>query len=135
MKKLSGTFAFVVLGLIAIVTILSCTIGPSFHHQVSLQFGKDKVEYVEVDKGALDKALRALKSHKGKCYIAFMDDNGKVTEPYLDCNDKDITMDRVTTSPIAQNASARESAVNDPNITYRVQGNSKDVWDVLNAFK
>jgi hypothetical protein len=134
MKKLSRIFAFILAG-IALVTVLSCAHQIYFHHDVSLQFGKEGAEYVEVDQPALDAALRALKSHGGKCYITFMDNNGKVTDPYPPCGDIFLKTDKKRTSANTKTRPAGQSAANDPNITYRVQGPSKDVLDVLNAFK
>jgi hypothetical protein len=136
MKTPRGRFAFVILPVIAIGTVLTCCEQRlSRHHEVSLEFGKDRAEYVEVNQDALNGALDALKSHGGKCYIAFMDDQGKVTEPYRNCADKELMTDKITTSANAKNGPAGESAANDPNATYRVRGNSKDVRDVLNAFE
>jgi len=51
-------------------------------------------------------------------------------DPYSPCSDPELKTDKVTMS-----ATAKDRAAGDPNITYRVSGNSKDVSEVLNSFK
>ena len=103
----------------------------SRQHEVHLQFGNDKTEYVEVYQEKLNTALAHLKAHGGKCLIAYLDDDGQtVHDPYPPCSDMELKTDKVTIS-----ANAEHRAAGDPNVTYRVRGNNKDVSEVLNSFK
>ena len=151
MKTLSGTFAFVALAVIAIVTLPSCS-----RKQVTeadecptdkkllLKFGKKvqthppEYEYVEVNKDAFDKALCALKANHGHFRVGFKAD-AKATpiDPYdPPCSQVSINTDKITTSELAKNAPAGESAANDPHAVYRVQSNSAtDIQAVLDTFQ
>jgi len=151
MKTLSGTFAFVVLAVIAIVTLPSCS-----RKQVTeadecptdkkllLKFGKKihphppEYEYVEVNKDAFDEALCALKENHGHFKVSYKaNDAATPIDPYdPTCPTASINTDKVTTSELAKNGPAGESAAYDPNVVYRVNANSlKDIKDVLNSFK
>jgi hypothetical protein len=135
MKTLSGTFTFVVLAVVAIVVVITfrAFAQPPAGKKFVLNIGRSAQEYVDVrDKNAFDKALRALESHGGQYEIAFKDD-GHVTDPYHALN---IKIDKVTTSKVAQNAPAGESAANDPNVVHLLRSDSAaDVKDVLDTFK
>ena len=145
MKTLHQASALVVSAVIAIVAIVDCSPHQASRppNEVPLEIGKDKQVYVEVDKGKLDGALKALKKHGGKCFIAYMDANGNVTEPYGPCTDTDLPpcgqmdlkTDKVTMSAKAKNGVVAESAANDPNITYRVRGRGKYVKKVADSFQ
>jgi hypothetical protein len=57
---------------IAIITVLICCAKQlTREHEVHLQFGNDKAEYVEVYQGKLNTALAHLKANGGKCLIAY----------------------------------------------------------------
>ena len=75
--------------------------------------------------------LRNCGTCGGTCNIAYLDDDGRTLhDPYGRCSDPELKTDKVTMS-----ATAKDRAAGDPNITYRVSGNSKDVSEVLNSFK
>jgi hypothetical protein len=149
MKTLSGTFAFVALSVIAIVTLPSCcrkqvSEGVHTDKKFNLEFGgPTKDDYVDVTQPDFDQAVKALAdpgpSHGGKYKIRYKDNNGKVDDPYDPGHPHrqlNVKTDKVITSELAQNAPAGESAANDPNATYRVYSNSKtDIENVLKTFK
>lgn len=143
MKTLSGTFAFVALTVIASVTLPSC-----YRKKVSnevrcsdqmfyLEFGT-KTTYVEVT--SKDAFIEALRHFAGDQYqVNFLDRPDGPVEHYppLPHSAKTgIKTDKVTTSELAQNSPAGESAAYDPNATYRVYSNDKtDIENVLKTFK
>jgi hypothetical protein len=146
MKTLSGTFAFVVLAIIAIVTLPSCS--PKRvakdclpdDRQFVLKFrGKTATEYADVTKTDFDQALRTLAAadHKGQYDIKFLPKpGGTAIYPYHPPTDLSIKTDKVTTSEVAQNAPPEGSAAYDPNAVYHVRSNIKeDVMNVLKTFK
>jgi hypothetical protein len=139
MKILSGTFAFVALAVIAIVTLPSC-----YRKKVSnevrcsdqtyyLEFGT-KTTYVDVAKTEFDQALRALPENQYD--IKFLPGPGTTPiYPYHPPPHLSIKTDKVTTSELAKNAPAGESAVNDPNATYYVKSNNlAEIKAVLATF-
>lgn len=145
MKTLSGIFAFVVLAVIAIVTLPSCC-----RKQVSeevtdktvfLQFGtktKTKTEYVEVNKTDFDKALCTLKANGGQYKVEFLaDPKATPIDDYdPDCSQVSINTDKITTARVVQAEPAEESSAYDPNVVYHVRSNSPtDVKNVLDTFK
>jgi hypothetical protein len=131
MKAPHRTTALMSLGIVIVAVFSSCEKRFTHEHQVHLQFGNDKAEYVEVYQGKLDGALARLKANGGTCRIAYLDDDGRTLhDPYPPCSDPELKTDKVTMS-----ATAKHQAAGDPNITYHVSGNSKDVSDVLNSFK
>ena len=139
MKTLSGTFTFVVLAAVAIVVVITFRAfaqppQPGAGKKFVLNIGRTAQDYVDVrDKNAFDGALRALESHGGQYEIGFKDDNGHVTDPYHALN---IKIDKVTTSKVAQNSPAGESAANDPNATHHLSSDSApDIKAVLDTFK
>jgi hypothetical protein len=138
MKTLSGTFAFVVLAVVAIVLVITFRAfaqptQPGAGKKFTLNIGRTTDDYVDVDKDAFDKALKHLSDDGGDYQIKFKDSSGKVTDPYKVSN---IKTDKITTSALAQNAPAGESAANDPNVTHRLSSDSApDIKAVLDTFK
>ena len=135
MKTLSGTFTFVVLAVVAIVVVITfrAFAQPPAGKKFVLNIGRSAQDYVDVDKNKFDNALKKLESHGGQYEIAFKHDDGHVTDPYHALN---IKIDKVTTSKVAQNAPAGESAANDPNVTHHLSSDSAtDLKDVLDTFK
>ena len=153
MKTLSGTFAFklALLAVIAIVAVLTFrafaqgTPTPASADEkfkFTLKIGKTKTEYVDVkSKREFDEALCALKAHGGDIHdIGFKEHATASPTPIGQynplCGTGSINTDKVTTSELAKNAPAGESAANDPNAVYRVQSNSAtDIKAVLDTFK
>jgi hypothetical protein len=147
MKTLSGTFAFVVLAVIAIVTLPSCCRKQDSEglladdgKKLTLKFGKKNhgtpTEYVEVDKAAFDNALCNLK--EGQYKVEFLADAKASPTPeyHPSCPPKNINTDKITTSGAARTEPAEESSAYDPNVVYRVSSNSlKEIKDVLDTFK
>jgi hypothetical protein len=138
MKTRSGTFVFIVLAVIAVVAVLSFRAfaqpsQPGAGTKFVLNIGRTGQDYLDVKKTEFDDALRTLKSHGGQYEIGFKDDQGHVTDPYHALN---IKTDKVTTSKVAQNAAAGESAANDPNAVHLLKSDSAtDVKNVLATFK
>lgn len=148
MKTLSGTFAFVVLAVIAIVTLPSCC-----RKQVSkkdecptdksvlLRFGKPgtektPTEYVEVNKDDFDKVLCRL--NKKQYYVDFLPDAKATPIPDYtpSCSRVSINTDKITTARVVQAEPAEESSAYDPNVVYHVKSNSlQEIKDVLDTFK
>jgi hypothetical protein len=132
MKTLSRKVAFVVLAVIAVITIVSCR---------QLFFAKQRftlviLQYAEVpDEARFKDALRKLKKNGGECAITFLRKEGeKANENY--CNELDVAVktDKIIKSEVANSAAARESAVNDPNAMNKVtSANPTDIKDVLDA--
>lgn len=132
MKVLSRKVAFVVIAVIAVVTIVSCR---------KLFFAKQRftlviLEYAEVpDEARFKHALKKLKDNGGECEIAFLRKEGeKANENY--CNELDVAVktDKIIKSEVANSAAAGESAVNDPNAMNKVtSANPTDIKDVLDA--
>jgi hypothetical protein len=143
MKTLSGTFAFVALAVIAIVTLPSCCRKPVSKEVVTdkkffLKFGKTKDDFADVtDKNAFIEALRRF--GEDNIHVDFLGHPGEPVEHYppLPHSAKTgIKTDKVTTSEVAQNAPTGESAAYDPNATYYVKSNNAaDIENVLKTFK
>jgi len=137
MKTLSGTFTFVVLAVVAIVVVITFRAfaqptQPPAAKKFVLNIGRTAQDYVDVDKTKFDEALRKLARNGGLYEIGFKDD-GHVTDPYHALN---IKIDKVTTSKVAQNSPAGESAANDPNVVHLLRSDSApDIKDVLDTFK
>jgi len=142
MKTLSGTFAFVVLAVIAIVTLPSCNhkqVTEAGEKKLSLRFGKKvggQWEYVEANMAAFDEVLCRLPRNQ---YDVKFKANAEATEihPYYPtCRTASINTDKITTSGAARSEAAEESSAYDPHVVYRVQSNSiKDIKDVVNSFE
>ena len=166
MKTLSRRFRFILLGVIVIIVVASCcnfpfplikdttscfAVGNSYvelGHPLRHNIRKDRYgTYVEwKNKGDFDKALARVRDHHGKICICVLLNSGE--RPYKhefnnDCSSdydcplaKDIRTVKVTKSKAADNIAAAESAVNDPNITYRIQSpSSDDIIAVLGTLK
>jgi hypothetical protein len=132
MKTLSGTFAFVVLAVIGLVTLISCPAKFAFTEQkFTLHFKEAEVR----DEDAFKNALKTLKKHGGQCYIKFVRKDGETIKDYCDKLDVDLKTDKVTKSEVANSAAAGESAANDPYATYKVtSADPTDIKTVLDAF-
>ena len=152
MKTLSGTFAFVALAVVAIVTLPSCCKQVSkaeAKQLVYLEFGKEgtktkpEPEYVELKDnmhGDFFDALCALKNKDGCISVSYKADanpNTTAIDACADpCSPKIINTDKVTTSGVARTGPAEESSAYDPHAVHRVQSNSaKDIKEVLKTFK
>jgi hypothetical protein len=153
MKTLSGTFRFVVLGVIVTVVVVSCCDFPFIPAILSYCVeigGKQKgptygPTYVEwKNKDAFDEALAQVRHNNGKiCICVLLNSGGKPYRhplnndcPDYDCPSENIRTVKVTKSKAADNIAAAESAVNDPHVTYRVQSPYPgDISKVLNALK
>lgn len=158
MKTLSVRFRFVVIGVIAMVAVVSCCYFPSISDTIpraSVEIGHDvrgKRTYVEwKDDGAKFKqALEQVRGHKGGEYcICVIEKPGDKPSQYPDskchkdyeCPSENspsvnIRTVKVTKSKAADNMAAGESAVNDPSVTHRVQSpDPGDIKKVLDALK
>jgi hypothetical protein len=148
MKRSSGIFAFVILAGIALVTMLSCEQRLAVDDKDKLKLeigGPTKDDFVDLrqpdGKDALDAALRSLDAKQYK--IRFKSDHGDIDEDYhpptptpsVQGDHASIKTDKTIKSEAANNKAGAESAVNDPNITYRVRGSVKDVKKVVDSFK
>ena len=156
MKTLSGTFRFVVLGVMVIVAVVSCcnfafvpdTTVLTSVGLAAVEIGHDvlgKRTYVEWKNQAdFDKALKQVRDHNGKyCLCVVMP--GGTPHPYdsynkcpgkYDCPPVNTRTVKVTKSKAADDIAAGQSAANDPNITYRVQSPDQgDIIKVLSALK
>ncbi len=156
MKTLSGTFRFIVLGVIVLVAIVGCCIVPLIRDTTSVITGTGsyvelghqlrakipKRTYVEwKNQGEFDKALKQVCDHHGTyCIYVKMDDVDPI-HPYQpsncsDCRPRNIRTVKVTKSKAAENITAGESIANDPNVSHRVQSpDPGDIIKVLDALK
>jgi hypothetical protein len=145
MKTLSGTFAFVVLAVIAIVTLPSCcrkqvTDEDLADQKFFLRFGKPAEEdYVDVKQPDFDNALCALKANKGSFTVKYKKDaNASPTPGYTpSCTPPvSINTDKITTSGVARTEPLDDSSAYDPKATHRVQSdNLADIKRVLDTFE
>jgi hypothetical protein len=152
MKALSGTFAFKLIVLMAVTIIAVLTFRafaqgtppppPPGPFKFTLKIGKTQTEYVDVkNKADFDKALCAMKAHGGDIHEVGYKEHGTASPTPIGqynpiCSTASINTDKVTTSELAKNAPAGESAANDPNAVFRVQSNSaKDMQDLLGTFQ
>jgi len=163
MKTLSLRFRFVVIGVIAIVAIVSCCTIPNPLIPDTKSVITATVSYIEIgpqpgakirgrtyvdwkDKAKFEKALAQVHDNKNrKICICVLESSGGT--PYLHplnnncppdykCPSGKIRTVKVTKSKAAENIAVGESAVNDPNITYRIQSsNAGDIIAVLDALK
>jgi hypothetical protein len=156
MKTLSGTFVFVALAVIAIITLPSCDhkrVSQKVTKKVSLEFGKfdpatgNVTEYAELkDKDKFDKVLCRVEERQGQYDVKFQP-NPTATPiyPYRSpynppCPHVSINTDKITTSRVARTEPAEESSAYDPHAVYRVQSNrtkdiKQDIKDILDTFK
>lgn len=154
MKTLSVRFRFVVIGVIVIVAVVSCCTFPlitntkfvitakgSYVELGQQPRGKTYVEWK--NKQDFDNALAQVRHNNGKiCVCVLESSKGKPYKHELnndcpstyDCPSEKIRTVKVTKSKVADNIAAGESAVNDPNVTYRVQSpDPRDIIKVLEA--
>jgi len=138
MKTLSGTFAFIVVAVIAILAVVSfrsfaagsktSAVGA---HKFKLKIGKTQTDYVDVDVVAFKKALEkfpqdGIDSEK----------DGAAAQHWPPVPPLSIKTDKVTTSEVAKNASAEDAVANDPNVTRFLSSDNKDdLITVLGTFK
>ncbi len=141
MNTLSGRFRFVVFGVIVIVAVVSCCpflpIVPNIA-LYSVEIGDmQRGQYVEwKNKGDFDNALAQLCKQGTYCIYTDTDHNHPYrasNAPCIKCDWRNIKTAKVTKSKAADNIAARESAVNDPNVMYRVR--SPDPGDISAVLK
>ena len=141
MKTLYGTVGFLVLAVIAIVTLLSCqTQLGSANRRKEKRIGNPDANppvYVEFKKGEdpFHDALMALKKKKGDCQI-FLLKTARDTPVFNYCDQipSHLKTDKIIKSAAANNARPEESIANDPNVTYRIASTSQeDINAVLNT--
>ncbi|HEU4772872.1 MAG TPA: hypothetical protein VFS68_12020 [Candidatus Udaeobacter sp.] len=148
MNTLSGTFRFVVLGLIVIVAAGCCCLPfiPSIA-SYSVEIGNQQrgPKYVPwKDKGRFDDALAQVRSNpNGKICICVLESPQATPYPHKLNNDchahvcasENIRTVKVTKSKAADEIAAGESSANDPNVMHRIQspdpGDIKKVLDAL----
>jgi hypothetical protein len=140
MKTLSGTFAFIALAVVAVLTFRAFAQSPEpgANKKFVLKIGRTTEDYVDLrDKTTFDTALTTLGDHGGQYHIRFLAKEGATPiDPYHPGDHASIKTDKVTMSELAKNASAGESAVNDPNVTVRISSNeATDIKAVLDTFK
>jgi hypothetical protein len=153
MKTLSGRFRFVVIGVIAMVAVVSCCYFPSIggtKSYAAVEIGDElpgKIpRYVEwKDEGAKFKqALEQVRGHNGEYCLCVLEKPGAKPHRYpdskcpgrYDCPPENIRTVKVTKSKAAGNIAAGEPAVDDPHVTYRVQSpDPRDIIKVLGALK
>jgi hypothetical protein len=142
MKTLSRTFVFVVLVVIAIgavVTFNAFAAGSAKHAVVPKKFhlkiGKTPTDYADVT--SKDDFIKKLRQFGEDQYdFDFVDHAGGAVEHYPPLPKMGIKTDKVTTSEVAQNAPAGESAANDPNVTHLLTSDSAtDIKSFLDTFK
>ena len=103
---------------------------------------KQRDQYVPWKQPQFDDALKLLCAGRGTYCLKAKLNNGKIIFPYhpensncTNCGDENIRTVKVTKSKDADNIAAGESAVNDPNIMYRIRsadpGNINKVLDTL----
>lgn len=155
MKTLSGTFRFIVFGVIVIVAIASCATPPfpivaGTRAYAVVEIGNGRqgktATYAEwKDDGAQFKqALEQVRGHNGEYCLCVIEKPGDRPHQYpnskcprhYDCPPANIRTVKVTKSKAADNIAAGGSAANDPHITYRVQSpDPSDISKVLEALK
>lgn len=141
MKTLSGTFAVVVLGVIAIVTVPSCHTQLAYLKRPEHIIGDPDAHprrYVEFKNGLNDvnhfnDVLKTLKRNGGDCQIYFLS-HARGREIFNYCDR--IKTDKITKSKVTDSPAAGESAANDPHVTYRVASPSQaDIDAVVDTLK
>lgn len=161
MKTLSGRFRFIVFGVIVIAAVVSCcnyafvvpgTIVPGTRSFAFVEIGSKQkgLTYVEwKDEDTLKRALDQVCEHGGQVCLCVVRKAGDQPSygykacrppapacPNYDCPPANIRTIKVTKSKAAHNIAAGQSAVNDPNITYRVTSpDPADISKVLGALK
>jgi hypothetical protein len=135
MKTLYRTLAFVVLAVIAVVTLIGC---PPKHAFTEQKFALVIAPYAEVaDEGGFKKALKTIKDKGGVCDIKFLPAEGATLDKEY-CKHLDVSLrtDKVTKSEVVTRAAAGEAMANDPHASYKVQSaNPEDIIEVLKTLK
>ena len=139
MKTRSGIFALVILAVIVIAAVVSCTYRMIPNQKFVLYIGTKPwvgtPTYVDwTSEAAFDDALKQVCEHEGTYKIYKLKPGGKEYKA-KSCQEILKTV-KVTKSKVANDAGAAESAGNDPNVTMKVAAASKeDITTVLNALK
>ena len=130
MKTLSGKFAFVVLAVIVIVAVVSCTYqfvpGQKFLLYIGTKpiFGKPTYVYWTTEE-KFDDALKQICQNGGNYKIRKL--KAENQEPYDAKSCKEILRTvKVTKSKTTGGAAPGDSAANDPNVVYKVAATSLD---------
>jgi hypothetical protein len=145
MKTLSGTFAFIVVAVIAILAVVSfrsfaagsktSAVGA---HKFRLKIGKTLTDYVDVDAKALTDILNRPTPPfpQDGIDIDYLEKDGAEVKHWPPVPHLSIKTDKVTTSEVAKNASKGEAVANDPNVTRFLSSDSAtDIKAVLDTFK
>jgi len=151
MRTLSVRFRSVVIGVIAIVAVVSCcnfaSIRDARISSYSVEIRRQRAPtYVEwKDEGKFKTALAQVRAHNGEYCFCVIRRPGDDPHPYdshnkcprgYTCPPGDIKTVKVIKSKAADNIAAGESAVNDPHVTYRVQSpDPGDIAAVLDALE
>ena len=155
MKTLYGRLRFLVFSLAVIVAVVSCCNFPlvpdttesiEIGHQLQAHMSKKTYRtYVEwKNKDDFDRALAQVRRNKGKICLCVVMPGGTPYPHELnnDCAHYDcpfpenIKTVKVTKSKETDKIAAAESAVNDPNITYKIQSPYPgDIITVMGALK
>ena len=138
MKTLSGTFAFVVLAVIATAVVVSCTLKLVPNQQLLLYignkpiFGKPTYVYWTTEP-EFDEALKQVCQHGGTYEIRKLKAEGEKPYDAKPCQEILKTV-KVTKSKVADDGAAGGSAGNDPNTVYKIAATRvEDVKKVLDA--
>jgi hypothetical protein len=151
MKTLSEVFALVVITVITTFVVVSCCNFPLI---------TDTTSYVEIGHNVhgkipertyvtwknpqkFEEALTQLSKDGGKICICVLPSSGSKPHRHNLSNDcppgykcpseQRIRTVNVTKSKTANNTVAAESVANDPNVTWKIQGNPEDLNNVLNT--
>jgi hypothetical protein len=130
--------AFILAAIVIVTAISCCEKRLAGNAKFELKIGgPTKDEFVDLrkpdGKRIFDDALRRLQPAQYK--IRFKHDDGPVDEDYHPPRQGSIKTDKIIASELAKNAPGEASAVNDPNITYRIQSNDpQDIKNVLDSF-
>src|SRR5439155_24959467 len=97
MKAPPRTIALMSVAIVIAAVFSSCEKRFTQQHQVHLQFGNDKSEYVQVYQGKLDSALPHVNANRGTCPIPYLDDDHPTLHhPYSPCSDPELNTHKVT---------------------------------------
>jgi hypothetical protein len=150
MKTLSGRFRFVVIGVIAIVAVVSCCYFPSIPDtrisSYSVEIGSEQqARYVPwKNKDNFDEALDQVCAVAAAHHVTYdfhvkLNDKADDIYPYKKCRSNppgNIRTVKVTKSKVADDIAAGESAANDPNAMHRIQSSDPgDIKKVLDALQ
>jgi hypothetical protein len=150
MKTLSVRFRFVVIGVIAMVAVVSCCYFPSISGTTAyatVAIGDElRGKYVEwKNKDDFDKALAQVRANpKGKICICVLESSRNTPYrhklnndcPKYACPRENVRTVKVTKSKAADKIAAGESVANDPNVMHRIQSpDPRDIIKVLGTLK